>query len=133
MLGSRSARSRFGSVMVVRALSPRSYGPETRFNLARHVYLDSAPILWWFTVMVSLFTMIITRIVIITAESYGLSQYALEMVIRVLVIELLELPVRRGAPGEARACYRPRASGTSPRHCWLPRYRPRRRSTTPCG
>lgn len=81
----------FGAVMVVRALSPRSYGPETRYNLARHVYLDTAPILWWFTVMISLFTMIITRIVIITAESYGLSQYALEMVIRVLVIELIPL------------------------------------------
>jgi phospholipid/cholesterol/gamma-HCH transport system permease protein len=81
----------FGSVMLVRALSPSSYGPETRYNLARHIYLDTAPILWWFSVMISLFTMIITRIVIITADSYGLSQYALEMVIRVLVIELIPL------------------------------------------
>ncbi|MDB5750352.1 MAG: putative rane protein [Ramlibacter sp.] len=81
----------FGAVMLVRALSPRSYGPETRYNLARHMYLDTAPILWWFTVMIALFTMIITRIVIITADNYGLSQYALEMVIRVLVIELIPL------------------------------------------
>jgi phospholipid/cholesterol/gamma-HCH transport system permease protein len=81
----------FGSVMVVRALSPASYGPETRYNLARHVYLDTAPILGWFTVMISLFTLIITRIVVVTANSYGLSQYALEMVIRVLVIELIPL------------------------------------------
>ena len=41
----------FGSVMVVRALSPRSYGPQTRYNLARHVYVDTAPILGWFTVL----------------------------------------------------------------------------------
>jgi phospholipid/cholesterol/gamma-HCH transport system permease protein len=81
----------FGSVMVVRALSPRSYGPETRNNLARHVYVDTAPILGWFTVLIALFTMIITRIVIVTSASYGLSQYALEMVIRVLVIELIPL------------------------------------------
>jgi phospholipid/cholesterol/gamma-HCH transport system permease protein len=81
----------FGSVMVVRALSPRSYGPQTRYNLARHVYVDTAPILGWFTVLIALFTMIITRIVIVTATSYGLSQYALEMVVRVLVVELIPL------------------------------------------
>ena len=81
----------FGSVMVVRALSPRSYGPETRYNLARHVYLDTVPILGWFTALSALFTLIITRIVVVTATSYGLSQYALEMVVRVLVIELIPL------------------------------------------
>jgi phospholipid/cholesterol/gamma-HCH transport system permease protein len=81
----------FGSVMLVRVLSPKSYGPQTRYNLARHVYLDTAPILLWFTVLIALFTLIITRIVVVTAQSYGLSQYALEMVIRVLVIELIPL------------------------------------------
>lgn len=81
----------FGSVMVVRALSPRSYGPQTRYNLARHVYIDTAPILGSFTVLIALFTVIITRIVVVTAASYGLSQYALEMVIRVLVVELIPL------------------------------------------
>lgn len=81
----------FGSVMLVRALSPSSYGPQTRYNLARHVYIDTAPILGWFTVMIALITLIITRIVIVTATSYGLSQYALEMVVRVLVIELIPL------------------------------------------
>jgi phospholipid/cholesterol/gamma-HCH transport system permease protein len=81
----------FGSVMVVRALSPSSYGPQTRYNLAKHVYMDTAPILGWFTVLISLFTLIITRIVIATSAAYGLSQYALEMVIRVLVVELIPL------------------------------------------
>ena len=81
----------FGSVMVVRALSPASYGPETRYNLARHVYLDTAPILGWFTVLIALFTLIITRIVEATSSRYGLSEYALEMVIRVLVVELIPL------------------------------------------
>src|SRR3978361_2375866 len=77
----------FGSVMVVRALSPRSYGPQTRYNLARHVYIETAPILGWFTVLIALFTMIITRIVVVTALNYGLTQYSLEMVVRVLVVE----------------------------------------------
>ena len=81
----------FGAVMVVRALSTRSYGPETRYNLARHLYLDTAPILSWFTVLSALFTLIITRIVVVTSSRYGLSEYALEMVIRVLVVELIPL------------------------------------------
>jgi len=81
----------FASVMLVRALSPSSYGPQTRYNVAKHMYVDTAPILGWFTVLIALFTVIITRIVVVTAASYGLSQYALEMVIRVLVVELIPL------------------------------------------
>jgi phospholipid/cholesterol/gamma-HCH transport system permease protein len=81
----------FGATMVVRGFSPSSYGPEMRHNLVRHVYLDTAPILLWFTVLISLITLVITRIVVVTAYSYGLSQYALEMVVRVLVIELVPL------------------------------------------
>ena len=69
----------FGAVMLVRAMSPASYSRETRYNLARHTYVDTAPILGWFTVMIALFTLIITRIVIVTATTYGLSQYALEI------------------------------------------------------
>jgi len=81
----------FGATMIVRALSPSSYTPETRYNLARHVYLDTAPILGWFSVLIALFTLVLTRIVVVTATSYGLSEYALEMVIRVLVIEIVPL------------------------------------------
>jgi phospholipid/cholesterol/gamma-HCH transport system permease protein len=36
-------------------------------------------------------SLVITRIVVVTALSYGLSQYALEMVVRVLVLELLPI------------------------------------------
>ncbi|MGE4242026.1 MlaE family ABC transporter permease [Ramlibacter sp.] len=81
----------FGAAMLVRALSPSSYGPEMRQNLARHIYMDTVPILAWFTILTALFTIIITRIVLVTANSYGLSQYALEMVVRVLVIELIPI------------------------------------------
>jgi phospholipid/cholesterol/gamma-HCH transport system permease protein len=41
---------------------------------------------WWR--MVSL---VVIHIVVVTAASYGLSQYALEMVVRVLVLELIPL------------------------------------------
>ena len=81
----------FGSSMLVLAMSPSSYTRETRQALMRHVYLDTAPILWWFTVLCALLTLVITRIVVVTAQSYGLTRYALEMVIRVLVLELIPL------------------------------------------
>lgn len=81
----------FGASLVVLALTPASYSRETRAALVHHVYVDTAPILLWFTTLCALLTLIITRIVVVTAISYGLSQYALEMVIRVLVLELIPL------------------------------------------
>jgi phospholipid/cholesterol/gamma-HCH transport system permease protein len=81
----------FGASLLVLALSPRSYSRPTRAALLRHVYLDTAPILLWFTLLCALLTLVLTRIVVVTAQSYGLSQYALEMVIRVLVLELIPL------------------------------------------
>lgn len=81
----------FGATVLVLAASPSSYGPRTQAALARHVYLDTAPILPGFSVLCALLTLVITRIVVVTAQSYGLSQYALEMVIRVLVLELIPL------------------------------------------
>ena len=81
----------FGSTMLVRVVSPASYGGEMRENLVRHLYLDTAPILGWFSALVALLTLIITRIVVVTAYSYGLSQYALEVLVRVLILELIPL------------------------------------------
>ena len=81
----------FGASLLVLAASPSSYARPTRQALVRHLYLDTAPILWWFTTLCALLTLVITRIVVVTALSYGLSQYALEMVIRVLVLELIPL------------------------------------------
>jgi phospholipid/cholesterol/gamma-HCH transport system permease protein len=81
----------FGASILVLALSPSSYVRTTRAALLRHIYVDTAPILWWFTALCALLTLVITRIVVVTALSYGLSQYAQEMVIRVLVLELIPL------------------------------------------
>ena len=76
----------FGALILVLAFSPSSYFGPNRSALARHVYEDTAPILLW-----SLISVVIIRIVVVTAVSYGLSQYALEMVVRVLVLELIPL------------------------------------------
>jgi phospholipid/cholesterol/gamma-HCH transport system permease protein len=81
----------FGASLLVLAMTPSSWSRETRVALLTHIYVDTAPILAWFTVLCALLTLVITRIVVVTAQSYGLSQYALEMVIRVLVLELIPL------------------------------------------
>jgi phospholipid/cholesterol/gamma-HCH transport system permease protein len=81
----------FGACVLVLAMSPSSYRRDTRERLMRHIFLDTVPILGWFSGLCALLTLVITRIVVVTALSYGLSRYAVEMVIRVLVLELIPL------------------------------------------
>ncbi|MDC8756166.1 ABC transporter permease [Janthinobacterium sp. hw3] len=73
------------------ALSPSTYGRAGRPALARQLVLATAPNLMWFTVLSALISLVLIRIVVVTALSYGLSRYALEMVVRVLVLELIPL------------------------------------------
>lgn len=89
----------FAAVVWVAALSPSSYRtpstnspPETKKEpLLNYLYACTVPLLPWFTVLMSLISIVLIRIVVVTAQSYGLSQYALEVVVRVLVMELLPL------------------------------------------
>jgi phospholipid/cholesterol/gamma-HCH transport system permease protein len=83
--------ARLGGELFVLGLSPASYTPAYRQRLLRHIYYGSAPSLMWFTVLSSLLSLVVIRIVIVTSVSYGLTQYALEMVVRVLVLELIPL------------------------------------------
>ncbi len=80
-----------GASILVLSLSPSSYTPANRVILVRHMYVNTAPILLGFTVLCALAAVVLTRIVVVTAHSYGLSQYALQLVIRVLVLELIPL------------------------------------------
>jgi len=82
---------RLGAVILVLMLSPSSYSRSNRLLLARHIYLNTAPILMGFTVLGALISLVLTRIVTTTALSYGLSQSALQVVITVLVLELIPL------------------------------------------
>lgn len=77
--------------ILVLSLTLASYRGAQRVVLARHLVADTAPVLPWFLVLSSLLSLVIIRIVLVTAESYGLSRYALEMLVRVLVLELLPL------------------------------------------
>jgi phospholipid/cholesterol/gamma-HCH transport system permease protein len=82
---------RLGVLLLEAALTPSAYGRDNRHALARHIVSDAAPVLAGFTVLTTLVSLIVIRIVIVTALSYGLTQYALEMVVRVLVLELIPL------------------------------------------
>lgn len=81
----------FSAQLFVLALAPSTWGRRNRAVLARHLYGDTAPMLAWFTVLAALISLIVIRIVLVTSVSYGLSQYALEMLVRVLVLELIPL------------------------------------------
>lgn len=80
-----------GAISAVLLLSPSTYGAAGRKLLVRKLYADTIPVLPGFTVLAALLCLVITHIVVVTAASYGLTRYALEMVIRVLVLELIPL------------------------------------------
>ena len=81
----------FGAQVLVLALSPSSYRRDRRAVLVRSIYLATMPMLPGFTVISALIALIIIRIVLATAISYGLSRYALDVLVRTLVLELIPL------------------------------------------
>ena len=80
-----------GAIALVTALSPSTYNRANRLTTARCIHASTWQVLPWFTVLSALISLVIIRIVMVTASSYGLSRYALEMVVRVLVLELIPL------------------------------------------
>jgi len=81
----------FGALALVMALSPATYDKENRAVTAKQIYFTAWQVLPWFTLLSALLSLVLIRIVVVTTLSYGLSQYALEMVVRVLVLELIPL------------------------------------------
>ena len=81
----------FGAVVLVMALSPCSLNRANLASTARHINTSTWQVLPWFTALSALLSLVLIRIVVVTALSYGLSQYALQMVVRVLVLELIPL------------------------------------------
>ena len=90
-LGSLWFILQLGAAVLVLALSPGSYTPTFRAATARQMVTATWQVLPWFTSLAALLSLVLIRIVVVTALSYGLSQYALQMVVRVLVLELIPL------------------------------------------
>lgn len=127
---------RFGAVALATAFSPSAYDPEMRRRAARQIWLSAWQALPGFLVGCAALSYVLVRIVVGTARDFGLSQYALELTVRVLVIELLPLlaalavGLRSGAAMSAHVALkhvngefsRIRADGRDPlRHEFAPR------------
>jgi phospholipid/cholesterol/gamma-HCH transport system permease protein len=80
-----------GAIALVMAFSPSTYNRDNRIVTSRYIYTSTWQVLPWFTLLAALVSLVLIRIVVVTALSYGLSRYALEMVVRVLVLELIPL------------------------------------------
>jgi len=81
----------FAALLLTRAMAPSSYRRDNRRMLSEQIVIATTVNLVWFSVLCALISLIIIRIVVATSTSYGLSRYALEMVVRVLVLELVPL------------------------------------------
>jgi len=77
--------------VVVAALSPAVYNSATRTVVMKQIYFTAVQILVPFTLFAALLSFVLIQIVVGTAAQYGLSDYALEMSVRLLVLEVLPL------------------------------------------
>jgi len=81
----------FAALILSLVFSPATYSRDNRAAIATQIVGGMWPNLLWFTVLCALVSLVLIRIVVVTALSYGLSKFALEMVVRVLVLELIPL------------------------------------------
>lgn len=81
----------FGARLLVLALAPSSYRRSQRLLILRTLYMATAPLLPGFAIASAVAAQIVIRIVLATALSYGLSRYALDVLVRTLVLELIPL------------------------------------------
>ena len=81
----------FAGVALIGALSPSTYNKATRQVVQKQIYFTAWQILPGFALFSALFSVLIIEIVGRTASDYGLYAYALELIVRVLVLEMLPL------------------------------------------
>lgn len=81
----------FSALALVTALSPGSYDRDMRRATAHQIYLSGWQALPGFLLACAVLGVVLIRIVVDTARDFGQSQYALELSVRVLVLELIPL------------------------------------------
>ena len=78
--------------LLVRMLAGASHNEQSHQPaIERAIAERCLPVLPGFLLLSSLLSLVIIRIVTVTAQSYGLSEFALEVLVRTLVLELLPL------------------------------------------
>lgn len=85
------ATFKLAAEVTVAALSPAVYNSATRTVVMKQIYFTAVQILLPFTLFAALLSFVLIQIVVGTAAEYGLSDYALEMSVRLLVLEVLPL------------------------------------------
>ena len=81
----------FSAAAVVTAFSPSAYDRLARARVARQIHFSAWQALPGFTLACALLSFVLIRVVVGTAQQYGLPQYALELTVRLLVLELIPL------------------------------------------
>ena len=82
---------RFAGFALAAALAPSTYDAATRAVAAKQIYFTAWQIVRPFTLFAALFSFIVIQITVAAARDFGLSQHALELILRALVLELLPL------------------------------------------
>ena len=81
----------FAARAIIIACSPSAYNSATRTVVMKQIYFTAVQILPGFTLFAALLSFVLIQIVVTTAAQFGLSDYALEVSMRLLVLELLPL------------------------------------------
>ena len=81
----------FGFTAFVGIFSPSTYNRAMRQVIEKQIYFTAWQILPGFAVFAALFSALLIEIVITTARKYALYEYALELIVRILVLEIQPL------------------------------------------
>jgi len=82
---------RFAGLATVAAVSPSTYSPQAREVAVRQIYYTAWQILPGYALVAALLGLLLIEVVVVSARKYGVTQYSLELVLRVLVLELVPL------------------------------------------
>ena len=83
--------ARFAGFALAGACAPATYGRETREVALKQIYFTACQVLPGFTLFTALFSLVVIEITVSAAREFGLSQHALELVFRALLVELIPL------------------------------------------
>jgi len=83
--------TRFAFAVVAAVLSPKLYTPRARTATTRQIYFTAWQVLPGFTLFAAALAVVVVEITVHAARQFGLEQYALDLIFRALVLELMPL------------------------------------------
>lgn len=83
--------ARFAFSVVAAVLSPKLYTPRARAATTRQIYFTAWQVLPGFALFAAALGVVVVEITLSVARQFGLEQYALELIFRALVLELMPL------------------------------------------